>query len=343
MIRRIVLISLAIALVLSGVAPATALAKKWRPPERPKIERFSVVLTPTSIDDTVIGTAWPVRDAAETNVWPIVDLVEGTPTIVGWVVDGRSIRGGVTGNIGGNFSFTYGGILDTLQSGSIQGIVAIQTARGIVYLAARGTSETEVLDVYSFPEIQGWVPAAGFPSVGAFFEQIYNSEELALIPDGNLTLADIQAWCDAVGISLVEFLYGIYGDLLPPGLDGPTLAAMYSSGQIPPLPGLQFLGGMYGDVLPPLPKTLSAEFSGTVRVDAGTGAFSSIYGTGRFKPAGGNPLTLQVWPSQHVHAIDGAIKLTGTYSKRPLPGVFQFDRDKLRDLIEKWRGRHEDD
>jgi len=288
MVKKILLISLAIALVLSAVAPVTALAKKWNPPERPTIERFSVVLTPTSIDNTVIGTTWPVRDTADTSVWPIVDLVEGAPTVVGWVVDGRSIYGGVTGNIGGNFSFTYGGILDTLQSGSIQGIVAIQTLRGIVYLAARGTSETEVLAVYSFLEIQGWVAAAGLPSVGAFFAQIYNNPELAPLPD-------------------------------------------------------EVLVTMYGSVLPPLPKTLSAEFSGTVRVDAGTGAFSSIYGTGKFKPAGGNPLTLQVWPSQHVYAIDGAIKLTGSYSKRPLPGVFQFDRDKLRDLIGKWREKHDED
>jgi len=288
MVKKILLVSLALSLVLIAVAPVTALAKKWSPPVRPNIEHFSVVLTPTSIDDTVIGTTWPVRDTADTNVWPIVDLVEGTPTVVGWVVDGRSIYGGVTGNIDGNFSFTYGGILDTLQSGSIQGIVTIQTAQGIVYLAARGTSETEVLAVYSFPEIQGWVAAAGLPSVGVFFAQIYNNNDLALLPD-------------------------------------------------------EVLVAMYGSVLPLLPKTLSAEFSGTVRVDAGTGAFSSIYGTGRFKPAGGNPLTLQVHPSQHVYAIDGAIKLTGSYSKRPLPGVFQFDRDKLRDVIEKWREKKDKD
>ncbi|MFC2122155.1 hypothetical protein ACFLRP_00525 [Bacteroidota bacterium] len=286
--KKILLISLALSLVLIAVAPITTMAKRWSPPERPNIERFSVVLTPTSIDNTVIGTTWPVRDTVDTNVWPIVDLVDGTPTVVGWVVDGRSIYGGVTGNIGGNFSFTYGGVLDTLQSGSIQGIVAIQTARGVVYLAARGTSEAEVLAVYSFPEIQGWVAAAGLPSVGVFFAQMYNNPDLAPLPD-------------------------------------------------------EVLVTMYGSVLPLLPKTLSAEFSGTVRVDAGTGAFSSVKGTGKYKPAGGNPLTLQVWPSQHVYAIDGAIQMTGSYSKRPLKGVFKFDRDKARDVIKKWREKRDKD
>ena len=87
MVKKILLVSLALSLVLIAVAPVTALAKKWSLPVRPNIEHFSVVLTPTSIDDTVIGTTWPVRDTVDTNVWPIVDLVEGTPTVVGWVVD----------------------------------------------------------------------------------------------------------------------------------------------------------------------------------------------------------------------------------------------------------------
>ena len=341
MIKRIVLISLAIVLILSAVAPATALAKKRRPAQKPVVERFAVIMTPTTIDSPVISSApWPSPVPPEANSWPIVDMidVEGvpTPTIVGWVVGDRSIYGGVTGDMGGSFTFTYGGILDTLQSGSIQGIVTIQTARGIVYLAARGTSEAVVTGAYAFAEIMLWWGEAGEGQpLGLFFSQIYNSEELALIPDGNLTLADIQAWCEAVEISLVEFIYSIYGDLLPPGLDGPTLAAMYSSGQIPPLPGLQFFGGMYGDVLPPLPKTLSAEFSGTVRVDAGTGAFSRISGSGKFKAAGGKPLTLQVLPSQHVYDIDGAIQMTGTYSRRSLEEAFKVDRKKLRGVREK--------
>jgi len=301
MLKKILLISLALSLVLIAVAPITTMAKRWSPPERPKIERFSVVLTPASIDNTVIGTTWPVRDTADTNVWPIMDLVEGETTVVGWVVDGRSIYGGVTGNIGGNFSFTYGGILDTLQSGSIQGIVTIQTVRGIVYLAARGTSETEVLAVYSFVEIAGW----------------WYSEP-------------VQSSIEECPISISPCPLGVF------------FAQIYSNPDLAPLPD-EVLVTMYGSVLPPLPKTLSAEFSGTIRVDAGTGAFSSIYGTGRFKPAGGNPLTLQVWPSQHVYAIDGAIKLIGSYSKRPLPGVLQFDRDKLRDVIEKWREKNDED
>ena len=294
MIKRIVLISLAIALVLSAVAPATALAKKWRPTQRPVVQRFAVIMTPTTIDSPVISSApWPNPVPPGANAWPIVDMidVEGVPTpaIVGWVVGGRSIYGGVTGDMGGSFTFTYGGILDTLQSGSIQGIVTIQTARGIVYLAAQGTSEAEVTGVYTFAEIKAWVLAAlGLPVVGPFFAEIYNNPDLALLPD-------------------------------------------------------EVLAGYYGSLLPPLPKTLSAEFSGTVRVDAGTGAFGSVSGSGRFKPAGGNPLTLQVWPSQHVYAIDGAIQLTGTYSRRSLEGAFEFDREKLRGLIEKWREQHEDD
>jgi len=339
--KKLLLISLALALVLAAVAPATILAKKSRPPRKPAVQYFTAVMTPTAIDDTVIGANWPVRDTAETNVWPIVDLVEGVPTIVGWIVDGRSIYGSVAGDIAGDFTFTYGGVLDTLQSGSIQGIVAIHTGQGVFYLAARGTSEAEVVGVFSFAEIaEWWGGAGGGLALGVFFAEIYNNAALALIPDGNLTLADIQAWCAAVGLSLVEFFYSIYGDLLPPELDEPTLAAMYSGGLIPPLPGLQLLGGMYGDPLPPLPKTLSAEFSGTVRVDAGTGVYSGINGLGKFQPAGGNPLTLELYPNQHVYAIDGAIQLTGYYSKKPLRQILKFDKKKLRKWMEEWKEQH---
>jgi len=301
MVKKLVLASLVLALALVSVAPATVMAKRWNFPGRPVARHFEAVLTPTSIDSPVVsGASWPTPNPPEANSWPIVDLVdvEGvpTPTIVGWVVDGRSIYGGVTGDITGGFTFTYGGILDTLQSGSIQGIVTIQTAEGVLYLATSGSLEAEVIGAYLFEEIAGWwysepvqssiegCPLSPCP-LWVFFVEIYNNDDLTLLPD-------------------------------------------------------EVLAGLYGDVLPPLPKTLSAEFSGTVRVDAGTGVYSSVSGNGRFKPAGGDPLTLHIYPNQHVHAIEGAIMLTGQYNKRQLRQPIEFDRDKLRQLVDKWQGQH---
>ena len=300
--RKLLLLSLALALVLTAVAPATVMARKWGTPKEPVIEHFTAVMTPTAIDSPVVsGAPWPTPVPPEANAWPIVDLVEvegvPTPTIVGWVVDGRSIYGDVSGDIAGDFTFTYGGILDTLQSGSIQGIVTIQTVQGIVYMAAGGTSEAEVIGVFSFGEIAGWwysepvqssiegCPVSPCP-LGVFFAEIYNNAELAQIDDAVLQL-------------------------------------MYEAGQ-----------------LPPLPMTLSAEFSGTLRVDAGTGVYSEINGLGKFKPAGGNPLALHLYPNQHVYAVEGAIQLTGYYSKRPLRQVLKFDREKLREWVEEWKEQH---
>jgi len=297
--RKLLLLSLALALVLIAAAPATVMAKKWGTPKKPAVTRFTAVMTPNLIDDTVIGETWPVRDTEDTNVWPIIDLVEiegvPTPTIVGWVVDGRSIYGGVSGDIAGDFTFTYGGVLDTLQSGSIQGIVTIQTGQGTVYLAARGTSEAEVVGVYLFVEVAGW----------------WYSEP-------------VQSSIEGCPVSPCP-LWVFFDEIYPADLAGLPDAA---------------LEAMYGDVLPPLPKTLSAEFSGTVRVDAGTGAYGEINGLGQFKPAGGNPLTLDVYPNQHVYGIEGSIQLTGYYSERPLRQVLKLDRAKLREWIEKWKEQH---
>jgi len=342
--KRLLFISLAVALVLTTLVPATALARGWwSPPQPPRAQRFNALMTPTEIDPTVIGTAWPVRDDPKTNVWPIVDLVEGKPTVVGWIVDGRTVYGGVSGNFNGTANFTYGGILDTLQSGSMEGVLAIQTGPlDVIYLAASGTIEANVTEYYTFEEIAVWCQGAGLP-VGTFFSLIYSNDALALIPDGNLTIADIQAWCTAVEISLVEFFYSIYGDLDPPGLEQPdeaTLIWMYENvPSFPPVPGLGLLEGMYGDPLPLLPKTLSAEFKGTLRIDAGTGAYNGVSGQGTFGPAERQPLTLHVWPNQHVYDIDGAIKLSGTYTIKPPRRPFEVDRDKLEEWMKNWKDR----
>lgn len=338
--RKLLFISLALALVLTALAPATALARGWRPPSKSPVQRFTAVMTPNEIDPTVIGTAWPKRDTPETNVWPIFDLVEGDPTVVGWVVDGRSVYGTVSGDFEGTSTFTYGGILDTLQSGSMEGVLAIQTGQmDVIYLAASGTIVAKVTEYYDFGGIVEWCGGLGL-SVGVFFSQIYNNDALALIPGGNLTIADIQAWCTAVGISLVEFFYSIYGDYLPPGLGEATLIAMYGAEDgLPIVSGLELLGGMYGDPMPLLPMTLTAEFKGTLRVDAGTGAYSGVSGQGTFGPSGNIPLTLYVYPNQHVYWIDGAIKLSGTYNTKKPPCPFKVDKDKLHDWMKKWKDR----
>jgi len=343
--KRLLVFSLVLALLLVVLAPATALARGWGSPPRTSIHKFSAVFTPTSIDDTVIGTTWPVRDSHDTNVWPIIDIVDEKSTVVGWIVDGRSVYGDVNGNIDGEASFTYGGILDTLQSGSMQGVLAIKTSKGAIYLAASGNIETEVIDLYTFEEIVAWwsVAGGGLP-LGVFFAEIYNTEALALLPDGELSFEEIQGWCEAIGLTVGQFFAGIYGSEDLAGLDDETLAALYNNGLpppngLPPLTGSQLLGGMYGDTLTLLPQVLNAEFAGTLRVDAGTGAYANIRGTGKFGPANREPLTLHVSPAQHVAEVEGAIALSGMYKEKMLPQRPNLDKDKLRELINKWYER----
>lgn len=273
-------ISLALALLVAVLIPATAWADTpgWKPPSVAK--HFSVILTPTSIDDTTIGSVWPVRNTPSTCVWPIVD----STGITGWIIDGRSIRGGMGGDINGDFIFTYGGVLDVLQSGSMQGIVTLKANTSpldVIYLAADGDLAAQVKEYYTFPEIQGWCTAAGIP-IGMFFAAIYGNNDLALLPP-------------------------------------------------------EVLGGMYGSVLPPLPKTLTATFSGTVRIDAGTGAYAGVRGNGQFGPNGKQPLTLHVYPNQHVYQIDGQIKMTGTYMKQKPREIGNIDRGKLQEAIDKFK------
>jgi hypothetical protein len=198
--RKLIVLALAITLVLTILTPMTVLATGAKPPPA---KHFSIIMTPTNIDDTSLGTVWPVRDSAATNVWPIIDMVtsDGTPapTIVGWIIEGRSIYGTIDGDMKGNFTFTYGGIVDILQSGSIQGIGTLQAGGlNIVYLAARGEIESQVEDLYTFTEIQTWCAGVGI-TLGTFFAQIYNTPELAELPDT-------------------------------------VLQAMYEAGQLPPLP-----------------------------------------------------------------------------------------------------------
>ena len=178
-------IGLALALVLVALAPAETLAKK-----EPKADpsHFAAIMTPTAIDDTVVGTSWPVRDTPATNVWPIYD--EGA--LIGWLIDGRAISGDVTDGFEGSFTFTYGGILDTLQSGSIQGMLALETNDGVIYMAASGTLQAEVIEVYSFEELVDLCGAA-LPTV---FSLIYDNEDLASVP--------------------ATVLEGWYGVVLPP-------------------------------------------------------------------------------------------------------------------------------
>lgn len=216
--RRLLFISLALALVLVALAPAATLAKKE---PKPNPTHFAAIMTPTAIDGTVEGTYyWPVRGTAETNVWPIYD----EDVLIGWLIDGRSISGDVTDGFEGSFTFTYGGILDTVQSGSIQGMLAIEHSDevGVLYMAASGTLEAEVIEIYE-------------------------------------------------------------------------------------------------DYLPYIvPKTLSAELNGDVRIEAGTGAYSGIRGKGTFKTGKKEPLILHVHPDQHVYRIEGSIELNGEYDKKSL-------------------------
>jgi hypothetical protein len=293
--KRLLFISLALVVIMAIFIPINALAAdSGRPSTVPVAKNFSVIMTPVNIDDTVLGTAWPNRDTAGTNVWPISDNTD----IVGWIIDGRSIRGGLSGDINGGFTFTYGGVLDVLQSGSIQGIVTLKaggpSSLDVIHMAADGDMQAQVKAYYTFAEIQGWCAAAGIPT-NVFFSLIYNAPGLASVPEALLGMA-----------------YGASAPLPAP---------------LPPLPPL-----------PLLPKTLTADFSGTVRIDAGTGAYGGSRGTGQFRPNGKQLLTLNVYPNQHVYKIDGQIKMTGTYIKQTPRQIGNIDRDKLKDAIDKFRG-----
>ena len=203
--KRLIFICLALVMIIAIAIPATTLAQDIRTPRPPR--HFDLTMTPQSIDQPSISMApWPQANPAGANSWPIYDLVNGSPTIIGWVVDSRTIYGTVSGDANGQFTFTYGGVLDTIQSGSIHGIVVITTGQGMVYLLAQGTSETTIKETYTFGEVSAWCPQGGFPSVGAFFAQFYGDSNLAPIPD--------------------EYLAAMYGTVLP--LLPKTLGASFS-------------------------------------------------------------------------------------------------------------------
>ncbi|GEM_PF-5993090 len=337
--KKVLLISLSLVLVLAILVPTAALAKGIPvPPKPPVAKRFNAVLTPAAIDATIISAApWPAANPANANVWPIIDLIDGKPTIVGWIVDSRGVHGSISGDFNGAGEFTYGGILDTLQSGSMQGILAIQTGGlNAMYLAASGDIAASVVALYKFEEIVAWCGAAGLP-VGIFFSQIYNAPELALLPDGNMTFAELQAWCAAIGVTTGQFLASVGYPPELAELPDEIIATLYGV-TLPPLPGLAVLGGMYGDPLPPLPKTLSAEFKGTLRIDAGTGDFSGVRGIGQFGPYNKTPLILNVTPDQHVASVQGAIQLSGTYIKKA-PEPRKLDKEKLLEIMKQWKDR----
>jgi len=337
--KKVLLISLSLVLVLAILVPTAALAKGVPIlPKPPVAKRFNAVLTPTAIDATIIsGAPWPVANPPQSNVWPIIDLIDGKPTIVGWIVDSRGVHGSVSGDLNGAGEFAYGGILDTLQSGSMQGVLGIQTGGvNAIYLAASGDLAAKVIALYQFGEIVAWCAGQGLP-VGMFFSVIYNTDYLALLPDGDMSFAELQAWCAAIGVTTGQFLASVGYPPELAGLPDEAIEPMYGP-VLPPLPGLAILGGMYGVPLPPLPKTLSAEFKGTLRIDAGTGEFSGVRGIGQFGPYNKTPLILNVSPDQHVQSVTGAIQLSGTYIKKA-PEPRKLDKEKLLEVMKQWKDR----
>jgi hypothetical protein len=264
-------------------------------------------------------------------------MVDGKPTVVGWIVDSRSVQGSVSGDLSGASTFTYGGILDNLQSGSMQGTLVIASGQGVLYLAASGEIATAVIGLYEFGEIVAWCGGVGYP-VSAFLSQMYNAAELGLLPDGELSFEQLQAWCTAIGMTTGQFFAGLAGDPSLADYPDEVIGTLYGTA-LPILSGLQILGGMYGDSLPPLPKTLSAEFSGTLRVDAGTGIYSGVNGQGKFGPYNRQPLILSVSPDQHVESVEGAIALSGTYDLNKPFSPRELNREKLGKLIQQWKDR----
>ncbi|MDD5287880.1 MAG: hypothetical protein PHY28_02040 [Dehalococcoidales bacterium] len=185
--KRLIFICLTIAVMIAVAIPTATMAKDLRPAAPP--QRFELKLTPQSIDQPGVSTApWPQANPANANSWPIYDIVDGAPAVVGWIVDSRSIYGTVSGDATGQFVFTYSGVLDTIQSGSIHGIVTIGTAQGTVYLLADGTSDASIKETYTFNEVAGWCQQVGIP-VGAFFAQYYGIPDLSSVPIAELTAA----------------------------------------------------------------------------------------------------------------------------------------------------------
>ncbi|MDD4859379.1 MAG: hypothetical protein PHR56_04165 [Dehalococcoidales bacterium] len=184
--KKLIWVCLTLVMIAGLAIPASAVAQDLRTQNAPK--RFELTLTPQTIDQPSISAAlWPQANPANANSWPIYDMVGGAPTVVGWIVDGRTIYGAVSGDANGQFTFTYGGVLDTIQSGSIHGIVTIGTAQGVVYLLADGTSEATIKETYQFAEVAAWCQQVGI-TAGIFFAQFYGVPELAAVPDAQLAL-----------------------------------------------------------------------------------------------------------------------------------------------------------
>lgn len=184
--KRTLLVFLILVLITALVIPGVALAQNKLTGKSYK--SLDLSMNPTSIDQPSISTApWPQSNPGTANSWPIFDNVNGTPTVVGWVVDHRTIYGTVTGDANGQFTLTYGGILDSLQSGSMHGTVVITTTQGNVYFQAEGTSEAIIKETYTFEEIASWCQAAGLTS-GMFFAAFYGNGDLGSLPDGQLVL-----------------------------------------------------------------------------------------------------------------------------------------------------------
>lgn len=151
--RKLLVIGVFLALCLAVLVPAATMAGSAGTEEATATKSFNAVLTPSAMDATKIAPfpnyPWPKRETADTNVWPIVDVYLPNTPVTGWIVNGRSIYGNTTGDASGPFTFTYGGIVDVMQSGSIQGAVVIQTAQGTLYVTAVGGSKTKIIDVYT--------------------------------------------------------------------------------------------------------------------------------------------------------------------------------------------------
>lgn len=286
--RKGLIITLVLVILVVMLVPATVAARGWR--TVPKPNTITVTLVPEVMDDTVIGTEWPIRDTAETNVWAIIDMdtssEEPAATIVGWVVNGRSIYGEVEGGIDGNFSFTYSALVDDLQTGTMQGITVISNDNGQVYLSEDGTIDSEITCYFTFEEI--------------------------------------NAWCEAIGIPTAYFCAEVY--------EYPDLAGL----------PVEILAAMYGSELPLLPKCLDTSFSGTASVDAGTGQFADIEGKGVFNPKDGVPMSVYLYPNQHVASIEGEIELTCVYTNTAKKRVLDFDRDEVRDRVTDIWGNYGD-
>ena len=129
------LVPVLICLALLATMPGVALAKGHHDTD---VKHINATMRVTAIDDTALyQNVFPLDENYQVMQYPF-----DPADVAWWQVMDRTVEGKIRGKLKGTWEFTYSGLLNPQQAGTIDGSLTITTKKGQIFALASGTTAT---------------------------------------------------------------------------------------------------------------------------------------------------------------------------------------------------------